>query len=74
MRPVSSHAQLDAASLGYLLRQRKVLGLALGFGSYNYVFYLLLTWLPSYLSSRAAHRSAALVSLHRRAVAVRYLH
>ena len=33
------------------LRQRKVLGLALGFGSYNYVFYLLLTWLPSYLSS-----------------------
>ena len=39
------------ASLRYLLRQRKVLGLALGFGSYNYVFYLLLTWLPSYLSS-----------------------
>ncbi|HEX4652214.1 MAG TPA: MFS transporter [Granulicella sp.] len=39
-----------AASLGYLLRQRKVLGLAVGFGSYNYVFYLLLTWLPSYLS------------------------
>ncbi|MEO6982707.1 MAG: MFS transporter [Edaphobacter sp.] len=39
------------ASLGFLLRQRKVLGLALGFGSYNYVFYLLLTWLPSYLSS-----------------------
>lgn len=38
------------ASLGYLLRQRKVLGLALGFGSYNYTFYLLLTWLPSYLS------------------------
>jgi ACS family D-galactonate transporter-like MFS transporter len=38
-------------SLGYLLRQRKVLGLAIGFGSYNYVFYLLLTWLPSYLSA-----------------------
>jgi len=38
-------------SLGYLLSQRKVLGLALGFGSYNYVFYLLLTWLPTYLSS-----------------------
>ena len=34
-----------------MLRQRKVLGLALGFGSYNYVFYLLLTWLPSYLST-----------------------
>jgi len=28
-----------------------VFGLAIGFGSYNYVFYLLLTWLPSYLSS-----------------------
>lgn len=41
----------EQASLGYLLRQRKVLGMALGFGSYNYVFYLLLTWLPSYLSS-----------------------
>jgi MFS family permease len=25
--------------------------LAIGFGSYNYVFYLLLTWLPSYLFS-----------------------
>ncbi|HTW49665.1 MAG TPA: MFS transporter [Acidobacteriaceae bacterium] len=42
------------ASLGSLMRQRKVLGLAIGFGSYNYVFYLLLTWLPTYLS-RALH-------------------
>jgi ACS family D-galactonate transporter-like MFS transporter len=41
----------EQTSLGYLLRQRKVIGLALGFGSYNYVFYLLLTWLPSYLST-----------------------
>ncbi len=49
---VAQHAQQPArASLGYLIRQRKVLGLALGFGSYNYVFYLLLTWLPSYLSA-----------------------
>jgi MFS transporter, ACS family, D-galactonate transporter len=39
------------APLGYLLRQRKVAGLALGFASYNYTFYLLLTWLPAYLSS-----------------------
>lgn len=38
-----------APSLPTLLLQRKVLGLALGFGSYNYVFYLLLTWLPTYL-------------------------
>jgi MFS family permease len=34
-----------------LLSQRKVLGLAIGFGSYNYVFFLLLNWLPAYLSS-----------------------
>ncbi|HVU44909.1 MAG TPA: MFS transporter [Terracidiphilus sp.] len=39
-----------ASSLFHLLGQRKVLGLALGFGSYNYVFYLLLTWLPSYFA------------------------
>jgi MFS transporter, ACS family, D-galactonate transporter len=38
------------APLGYLITRRKVLGLALGYGSYNYVFYLLLTWLPSYLA------------------------
>jgi MFS family permease len=37
--------------LGQLLSQRKVLGLALGFGAYNYVFFLLLYWLPAYLSS-----------------------
>jgi MFS family permease len=49
--PVVHDAEPRKASLGYLLRQRKVLGLAIGFGSYNYVFYLLLTWLPSYLSA-----------------------
>jgi len=38
-------------SLLYLLRQRKVMGLVLGFSSYNYTFYLLLTWVPSYLSN-----------------------
>jgi ACS family D-galactonate transporter-like MFS transporter len=45
-RPV----EVEQTSLGRLLMRRKVLGLAIGFGSYNYVFYLLLTWLPSYLS------------------------
>jgi MFS family permease len=40
----------SGSSLGYLLRQRKVYGLALGWGAYNYTFFLLLTWLPSYLS------------------------
>jgi MFS family permease len=40
----------ESSSLLHLLAKRKVIGLAIGFGSYNYVFYLLLTWLPSYLS------------------------
>jgi len=40
----------SGSSLRYLLRQRKVYGLALGWGAYNYTFFLLLTWLPSYLS------------------------
>lgn len=40
--------------LSYLLTRKKVIGLAIGFGSYNYVFYLLLTWLPVYLA-RALH-------------------
>jgi ACS family D-galactonate transporter-like MFS transporter len=38
------------SSLGYLLRQRKVYGLALGWGAYNYTFYLFLVWLPTYFS------------------------
>jgi sugar phosphate permease len=36
-------------ALGYLLRQRKVWGLTIGFAAYGYSFYLLLTWLPGYL-------------------------
>ena len=41
----------EPSPLVRLLMQRKVLGLTLGFGAYNYVFYLLLYWLPAYLSS-----------------------
>jgi ACS family D-galactonate transporter-like MFS transporter len=48
--PAISPADDAPVSLWKLLRQRKVLGMVLGFGSYNYVFYLLLTWLPGYLS------------------------
>ena len=43
-------AEAPSSSLLHLLGQPKVIGLSIGFGSYNYVFYLLLTWLPSYLS------------------------
>jgi ACS family D-galactonate transporter-like MFS transporter len=41
----------ERVALRYLLRQRQVYGLAIGWGAYNYTFYLLLTWLPSYLSA-----------------------
>lgn len=50
---VQSEAPSDGMpgpSLGYLLRQPKVMGLSLGWGAYNYSFYLLLTWLPTILS------------------------
>jgi sugar phosphate permease len=40
-----------AASLYFLLRRKKVWGLALGMAAYNYNFYLFLTWLPGYLST-----------------------
>ncbi|HEY6465380.1 MAG TPA: MFS transporter [Candidatus Acidoferrales bacterium] len=41
---------VDVFSTPELLCKKKVWGLALGWGAYNYSFYLLLTWLPSYLS------------------------
>ena len=49
-QPEDAMAAERGASLGYLLRQRKVYGLALGWGAYNYTFFVLLNWLPSYLS------------------------
>ena len=47
-----------------LLKERKVWGLALGSGAYNYCFYLLLTWLPVYLESgvRMSEHSAVLLA------------
>lgn len=35
--------------LGYLLRNRKVWGVTIGFSAYGYSFYLFLSWLPLYL-------------------------
>jgi MFS family permease len=49
-RDAQAAAPAKPASLWSLLKQRKVIAMVLGFGSYNYVFYLLLYWLPSYLS------------------------
>lgn len=39
-------------NLGYLLSQRKVWGLTIGFAAYGYSFYLFLTWLPGYLEDQ----------------------
>jgi ACS family D-galactonate transporter-like MFS transporter len=50
-RPEAAVRAAKGASLLYLVRQKKVIGVSIGFASYNYTFYLLLTWLPSYLSS-----------------------
>jgi len=49
--PAGTSIQQPPSSLARLLTQRKVLGLTLGMGAYNYVFYLLLTWLPRYLAT-----------------------
>lgn len=40
------------AGLGFLLSQRKVWGLTLGFTAYNYSFNLFLVWLPGYLQTQ----------------------
>lgn len=37
--------------LRYLLSQRKIWGLTIGFSAYGYLFGLLITWLPGYLKS-----------------------
>ena len=41
-----------ATNLGFLLRQRKIWGLTLGFTCYNYAFNLFLVWLPGYLQTQ----------------------
>ncbi len=46
----TNRAAQNPFTLAQLISQRKVLGFAIGFGSYNYVFYLLVAWLPTYLS------------------------
>jgi MFS transporter, ACS family, D-galactonate transporter len=41
-----------ARNLSFLLRQRKIWGLTLGFTAYNYAFNLFLVWLPGYLQTQ----------------------
>jgi sugar phosphate permease len=45
----TSPSESPWSNVGYLLRRRKTWGLAVGYASYVYVYYLLLSWLPSYL-------------------------
>jgi len=47
--PEGASAAGAAGLLGYLLANRKVWGLTIGFAAYGYSFYLFLTWLPGYL-------------------------
>jgi sugar phosphate permease len=42
-------AEGSLRGVGYLLGRRKTWGLALGYASYTYAYYVLLTWLPGYL-------------------------
>jgi ACS family D-galactonate transporter-like MFS transporter len=46
----SAHGQ--GAPLLYLLTKREVWGSTIAFATYNWTFYLLLTWLPAYLTAR----------------------
>jgi len=46
----------SGVSLLYLMGRRKIFGLSLGFAAYNYCFYLLLTWMPTYFTG-ALHLS-----------------
>jgi ACS family D-galactonate transporter-like MFS transporter len=47
--PEGQTAASALGMLGYLLTQRKVWGLIIGFAAYGYSFSLFLTWLPGYL-------------------------
>lgn len=51
-QPEGSTTRSKGAPLKYLLRNREVIGATLGFAAYNWTFYLLLTWLPAYLTAR----------------------
>ncbi len=73
-QPEDRATAAKGAPLWYLLRQKRVCGLALGFAGYNYTFYLLLTWLPSYFFGGASRRFVSFGDLHERAVALRHVH
>jgi len=55
-QPEDKTRAAQGAPLGYLLRRKKVWGMCLGYASYNYCFYLLFFWLPTYINT-ALHLS-----------------
>lgn len=55
-QPEDKARAAQGAPLGYLLRRKKVWGMSLGYASYNYSFYLLFFWLPTYINT-ALHLS-----------------
>lgn len=60
------HGAPDQTTLTYLMTRRKVIGLSLGFAAYNYSFYLLLTWLPTYFTGSlhlSLHKSVIYTSI-----------
>ena len=63
-----------SASLDYLLGQRKVQGLVLGFAAYNYTFYLLLTCTAQLFILGPARQLAPLRPVFRSALAFRSFH
>jgi MFS family permease len=62
--PQSATLQPESLGIPALLRERKIIGVAIGSGAYNYCFYLLLTWMPFYLQKglKMTSRNAVLWS------------
>jgi ACS family D-galactonate transporter-like MFS transporter len=55
-QPEDKARAAQGAPVWYLLKQKKVWGMCLGYASYNYSFYLLFFWLPTYINT-ALHLS-----------------
>jgi len=50
-QPEDKARAAQGAPLGYLLGRKKVWGMSLGYASYNYCFYLLFFWMPTYINT-----------------------
>jgi ACS family D-galactonate transporter-like MFS transporter len=50
-QPEDKARAAQGAPVWYLLKQKKTWGMCLGYASYNYSFYLLFFWLPTYINT-----------------------